>query len=70
MRRYEKHDHVYDDNGLCFECDYGKPMHQVERDKRLKANNAKKGLRQVTVWVPDSKAAELKLLAQRWRSER
>ena len=45
-------------------------MTQVERDKRLKANNAKKGLKQVTVWVPASKAAELKELADRWRSER
>jgi len=41
---------------------------QVERNQTLKANNSKKGLRQVTVWVPDSRVNELKKLAAKWRA--
>jgi len=40
---------------------------QVERDRRLKAANAKRGLKQVSVWVPADRAQELKELAEKWR---
>ena len=40
---------------------------QVQRDNRLKASNAAKGLKQVTVWVPVSRCDELKALAAKWR---
>ena len=41
---------------------------QVERTRRLRENNRAKGLKQVTVTIPESKVAELKALAKKWRS--
>ena len=61
----EAHLCIQDEHGLCLECD--RPMSQVERNNKLKANNAKKGLRQVTVWIPAIKAEELKAMAAKWR---
>jgi len=43
---------------------------QVDRDNRLKANNAIKGLRQVTVWVPIDKADDIKALAAQYRKQK
>ena len=42
---------------------------QVEATRRLRQSHAKKGLKQVTVWVPVAKAVELKALAAKWRQE-
>jgi len=41
---------------------------QVERTRRLRENNRAKGLKQVTVTIPESKASELKELAEKWRN--
>tara|TARA_R110000772_G_scaffold190335_1_gene301167 strand:- start:367 stop:525 length:159 start_codon:yes stop_codon:yes gene_type:complete len=43
---------------------------QVERTRRLRESHSKKGLKQVTVWVPVDKVIELKLLAIEWRIHR
>ena len=40
---------------------------QVERTRRLRANNKAKGLVQVTVTVPKEKSAELKAIARAMR---
>ena len=40
---------------------------QVERTRRLRANNKAKGLVQVTVTIPAAKAAELKAIARGMR---
>ena len=42
---------------------------QSQRTARLKASNAKKGLVQVSVWIPAERAAELKAQALAWRQE-
>lgn len=41
---------------------------QPERTARLKASNAKKGLKQVTVWVPCERVEDVKALAAKWRA--
>lgn len=41
---------------------------QVQRTRKLRDSHSKKGLRQVTVWVPESRADELKKLAAKWRA--
>ena len=40
---------------------------QAKRTARLKANNAKKGLVQVSVWVPQKRRAELIRIAAEMR---
>ena len=42
---------------------------QVERTRRLRANNKAKGLTQVTVTIPQAKAAELKAIARGMRED-
>lgn len=42
---------------------------QLQRDSRLRENYSKKGLRKVCVWVPVSRADELKKLAAKWRAK-
>ena len=42
---------------------------QIERTKRLHANNREKGLKRISVWVPASKSDELKALAAKLRDE-
>ncbi len=37
------------------------------RIARLKASNAKKGLVQVQVWIPEDKRQDLHKLARKWR---
>lgn len=41
----------------------------VKRQKDLAARNAKRGLVQTAVWVPEHRREELKALAAQWRSE-
>lgn len=64
---------TYDEHGRCFECDAPKleivmTSTQPERTARLKASNAKKGLKQVTVWVPRERVEDVKALAAKWRA--
>jgi len=43
---------------------------QVERTRRLRESHNKKGLKQVTVWVPTGRLKEIKALAEQWRNEK
>lgn len=40
---------------------------QVERTRRLRESHSKKGLKQVTVWVPEGRVEQLKVIAGQWR---
>ena len=43
---------------------------QVERNETLQANNAKKGLVQVKVWIPEDRREEFLELAAKMREEK
>lgn len=43
---------------------------QSDRTRRLRESNSKKGLAQVTVWVPLEKLIDIKALAEKWRQEK
>ena len=42
---------------------------QPERTARLKEANKKRGLVQMSVWIPKERRQELKDLAEKWREE-
>ena len=54
------HKHIYDEHGLCFECD--------SKQARNKAKNLSNGLVRVNVWVPSDDRERLLRYAEKLRA--
>ena len=59
--------HIYDEYGLCFECNKVDPS---RREMRYRAAQAERGQKMVRVWVPAEKVEELKEIAKQMRDNK
>ena len=61
--------HIYDEHGLCFECDAKQPYDQVAADKRYRKRQQDKGIVRKTVRVPQNRWEELQAICKVMREE-
>ena len=62
------HKHIYDEYGLCFECD--KPQPKAAMMKRLRAERKAQGIAEFRAWVTESEKTHLERCLKEFREAR